>query len=89
MNTTISTCIFCLRLIYIVSSLVCGGMISTSTGIIKSPYYPLSYPKNRECIYVISQPPGKSILLDFQYFDVEGAVDATCYFDYVEVAICN
>jgi hypothetical protein len=60
-------------------------MFSSPEGAIRSPYYPGNYPKNRECVYLISQPPGKGILLDFLDFDIESGDDTRCIFDYLEV----
>ncbi len=62
---------------------MCGGEYQQPTGYITSPYYPDSYPNDRECVYVISQPPGTRIHLEFMEFDVESHSD--CMFDYLEV----
>ncbi|OXA47104.1 Cubilin [Folsomia candida] len=64
---------------------VCGGVFSEAEGLIRSPYYPNPYPKNRDCVYLISAPPGKGILLDFMDFDIESVSDVRCYFDYLEI----
>lgn len=63
----------------------CGGEFTGDTGLIRSPYNPQPYPGNRECIYRISQPVGKAILLNFTYFDIEASSYFGCIFDYVEV----
>ncbi len=65
--------------------IVCGGVYSNSDGILRSPYYPNAYPKNRECIFLISAQPGQGILLDFMDFEVESGYDSKCQFDYLEV----
>lgn len=74
----VNECIYC--------SVACGGEFINSAGIIRSPYHPRPYPHNMECVYVIRQPVGKSITLNFTSFDIE---DSTwirrCIFDYVEV----
>ena len=62
---------------------VCGGEFQGPTGYITSPFYPDSYPNDRECVYVIAQPPGTRIHLEFMEFDVESHSD--CMFDYLEV----
>uniref|UniRef100_A0A6A7FUH2 Cubilin n=1 Tax=Hirondellea gigas TaxID=1518452 RepID=A0A6A7FUH2_9CRUS len=64
----------------------CGGEFIGPIGVIRSPYHPERYPHNRECIYVISQPVGKAIVLNFTSFDVEDSRWARrCIFDYVEI----
>ena len=66
----------------------CGGEYTGDTGLIRSPYNPEPYPGNRECIYVISQPVGKAVLLNFTFFDIEQPrFTSTCLFDYVEVSV--
>ncbi|CAG7825201.1 unnamed protein product [Allacma fusca] len=52
---------------------------------LRSPYYPGNYPKNRDCVYLISQPVGKAIQLDFIDFDIEAAYDSRCLFDFLEI----
>ncbi|XP_019897556.2 cubilin [Esox lucius] len=59
----------------------CGGTLS-GTGQIRSPYHPNSYPHNKECEWVINQPQGYVVTLNFLTFDVEGG---SCLFDFVEV----
>ena len=65
--------------------IVCGGEFTDETGVIQSPYFPNSYPHDRVCIYVIRQPVGKAIVLNFTSFDVEDPIGERCYFDYLEV----
>jgi hypothetical protein len=64
-------------------------MFSSPEALLRSPYYPGSYPKNRDCIYIISQPVSKAIRLDFQDFDIEGSDDVRCYFDFLEVSLSS
>ncbi|ODM98815.1 Cubilin [Orchesella cincta] len=64
---------------------VCGGEYFSSTGILRSPYYPSNYPRNRDCVYVISQPAGRGINIQFLDFDIEPGSDTSCYFDYLEI----
>jgi len=52
----------------------------------RSPNHPEAYLHNRECIYVIKQPVGKAIVLNFTSFDIEHS-GSSCYFDYVEVRV--
>lgn len=49
----------------------------------QSPYYPDAYPHNKVCEWIITQPDGYVVTLNFLSFDVEGG---TCRFDYVEVS---
>ena len=49
----------------------CGGILTSPRGIISSPLYPDNYPDNAQCTYLISQPIGKKILINFQSFDIE------------------
>ncbi|KAK3892747.1 hypothetical protein Pcinc_003437 [Petrolisthes cinctipes] len=65
----------------------CGGEYSGDTGLIHSPYSPDHYPSNRECVYIIRQPVGKAILLNFTFFDIEHPSywSGRCVFDYVEI----
>ncbi|KAL2085662.1 hypothetical protein ACEWY4_018982 [Coilia grayii] len=60
----------------------CGGTLS-GTGQIRTPFHPDAYPHNKECEWVINQPPGYVVTLNFLTFDVEGST--SCRFDYVEV----
>lgn len=76
------------RLIYINSnsyylslSSACGGTLS-GTGQLRSPYHPNAYPHNKVCEWVINQPEGSVVKLNFLSFDIEGG---SCRFDFVEV----
>lgn len=60
---------------------VCGGEFHEPSGVIKSPYYPESYPASRTCIYEIAQPPGKGIILTMVDMEIEGGIGELCYFD--------
>lgn len=62
--------------------LACGGTLS-GTGQIRTPMHPDPYPHNKVCEWVINQPEGFVVTLNFLTFDVEGS--STCAFDYVEV----
>ncbi|KAK3572019.1 hypothetical protein QTP86_022249 [Hemibagrus guttatus] len=60
----------------------CGGVLSGS-GQIRTPLHPDTYPHNKLCEWVISQPTGYVVTLNFLTFDVEGV--ESCLYDYVEV----
>uniref|UniRef100_A0A3Q4HHJ3 Cubilin (intrinsic factor-cobalamin receptor) n=1 Tax=Neolamprologus brichardi TaxID=32507 RepID=A0A3Q4HHJ3_NEOBR len=64
-----------------VYTVACGGTLSGS-GQFHSPYHPNAYPHSKVCEWVINQPEGYVVTLDFLSFDVEGG---SCRYDYVEV----
>jgi hypothetical protein len=65
---------------------VCGGVFSEPSAVLKSPFYPNSYPTNRVCIYEIELPPGQAVELCFQDFEVEDTFSPPCRYDYLEVS---
>ncbi|XP_067869413.1 cubilin isoform X2 [Heterodontus francisci] len=65
-----------------VYKVACGGTLN-GNGVIQSPYYPNSYPHDKTCEWVINQPEGQVVTLNFISFDIESAVN--CNHDYVEV----
>ncbi|XP_067863171.1 cubilin [Heptranchias perlo] len=65
-----------------VYKVACGGTLN-GKGVIKSPYYPNSYPHDKTCEWVINQPEGQVVTLNFISFDIENATN--CNHDYVEV----
>ncbi|XP_068628109.1 cubilin-like [Battus philenor] len=64
---------------------VCYKTFYGDSGIIKSPGYPIRYPENRVCEYIISTTPGKAIQLTFQDFDLENNRYTDCQYDRVEI----
>jgi hypothetical protein len=66
---------------------VCGGVFRAPSAVLKSPYYPNSYPADRTCIYEIELPPGQAVELCFQDFDVEDTFSPPCHFDFLEVSL--
>ena len=62
---------------------MCGGEYTAPTGIISSPYHPDSYPQERTCTYIISQPVSTVIRAQFLDFDIEGSHN--CNYDYLVV----
>ncbi|XP_032520799.2 cubilin homolog [Danaus plexippus] len=64
---------------------LCGKTIVGDSGIIKSPGYPFSYPKQTVCEYFINTTPGKAIVLTFQDFDIEDNRYYHCLYDHVEI----
>jgi cubilin len=65
---------------------VCGGVFSAPSAVLKSPFYPNSYPANRICVYEIELPPDQAVELCFQDFEVEDTLAPPCRFDYLEVS---
>ncbi|KAF5295928.1 hypothetical protein FQR65_LT10359 [Abscondita terminalis] len=61
----------------------CGGSYFTSTGVIKSPFYPNDYPSNRECNWVITVNSTQQILLNITEFQLEYSTE--CTYDYIEI----
>ena len=62
----------------------CGGTFTAPQGILQSPSFPNTYPHNKQCEYLISQPQGQRIVLTFNNFTIEGG---SCGYDYVEVQL--
>ncbi|XP_070174131.1 cubilin-like [Littorina saxatilis] len=60
----------------------CGGTFTAPQGTLQSPSFPNTYPHNKQCGYLISQPDSKRIVLTFNNFTVEGG---SCRFDYVAI----
>uniref|UniRef100_A0A8B9UD24 Cubilin n=1 Tax=Anas zonorhyncha TaxID=75864 RepID=A0A8B9UD24_9AVES len=60
----------------------CGGFLS-GAGTIHSPYYPRVSSHPKTCEWIISQPAGKVVILNFIDFDIRNT--STCDSDYVEV----
>ena len=48
----------------------CGGIFTTPKGILTSPSYPSKYPDNANCVYTISQPNDRVILLNILSMDM-------------------
>ena len=65
------------------SLLACGGTFIGESGQISSPGWPLSYPDNQNCLYVITVPEVNTVLLNITDFHLED--DEDCDFDYLEV----
>lgn len=51
----------------------CGGFSSEDSGVIKSDNWPMNYAPNRECMWRVQVPEGKTITLTFTHFDLEAA----------------
>ncbi|KAI5643882.1 CUB domain-containing protein [Phthorimaea operculella] len=64
---------------------ICHQVLQGDSGFIKSPGYPLSYPANRMCEYLIGTTPRKAIQLTFQDFDIEDNSFNNCLYDNIEI----
>ncbi|TSK22490.1 Chymotrypsin-like elastase family member 2A [Bagarius yarrelli] len=51
----------------------CGGFSTAETGVMKSDNWPMNYAPNRECMWIVQVPKGKTITLTFTHFDLEAA----------------
>ncbi|XP_071341170.1 procollagen C-endopeptidase enhancer 2b isoform X1 [Trachinotus anak] len=61
----------------------CGGNITGESGVIGSQGYPGVYPPNTKCVWRITVPEGKVVVLSFRFIDLES--DNLCRYDYVDV----
>ncbi|XP_037693302.1 cubilin [Choloepus didactylus] len=60
----------------------CGGEL-TGDGVLRSPFYPAAYPGERVCRWLIHQPRGQVVLLNFTGFAI--GASAHCDADYIEI----
>ncbi|KAM9552823.1 procollagen C-endopeptidase enhancer 2-like [Salvelinus alpinus] len=65
------------------TTFTCGGNITGDSGVIGSPGYPGVYPPNTKCVWRITVPEGKVVVLSFRFIDLES--DNLCRYDYVDV----
>uniref|UniRef100_A0A3B3YPN3 Procollagen C-endopeptidase enhancer 2b n=1 Tax=Poecilia mexicana TaxID=48701 RepID=A0A3B3YPN3_9TELE len=61
----------------------CGGNITGESGVIGSQGYPGVYPPNTKCVWRITVPESKVVILTFRSIDLEN--DNLCRYDYVDV----
>uniref|UniRef100_A0A3P8SX64 Cubilin n=1 Tax=Amphiprion percula TaxID=161767 RepID=A0A3P8SX64_AMPPE len=61
----------------------CGGVLTTATGALSSPNYPLPYHPNAECYWTIRTSQGSRLLLSFSDFHLEASI--SCSYDYLAV----
>jgi len=62
----------------------CGGRITASSGVIRSPSFPDWYPPYRDCYWTVITQPGKYIEFTIGFLEIESS--ANCTKDYLEVS---
>ncbi|XP_071805393.1 mannan-binding lectin serine protease 1-like [Asterias amurensis] len=62
-----------------------GNVIESPSGVITSPGYPYSYPRQSECDWLIRAEAGYVISLTFEDFDVESHSDTKCPYDALRI----
>ncbi|XP_030855574.1 protein SpAN [Strongylocentrotus purpuratus] len=67
----------------------CGGTFGGESGIVESLNYPIHYPNQILCDYVIQVDPGKVIRLTFNDLDVEYGPNYLCQYDCLKVIQLN
>eukprot|EP00057_Strongylocentrotus_purpuratus_P030321 XP_781315.3 PREDICTED: blastula protease 10 isoform X1 [Strongylocentrotus purpuratus] len=67
----------------------CGGTFGGESGIVESLNYPIHYPNQILCDYVIQVDPGKVIRLTFNDLDVEYGRNYLCQYDCLKVIQLN
>ncbi|XP_058866284.1 hatching enzyme 1.2-like [Acipenser ruthenus] len=65
------------------STVQCGGILTAVSGTLTSSNYPLEYPVNTDCIWIINAPKGYKVSLTISSFDVEYSED--CSYDYLNL----
>ena len=63
----------------------CGGNYSSASGILSSPSYPNPYPRQKDCIYLISQPPGAYVNFTMTNMDINCHEKYESGSDYLEM----
>ena len=75
-------------LFFWISSAECGGLLTTTSGVITSPNYPNAYAHRRVCVWRIKVPRGRKIRLTFTDFALErSSPGGICRYDYVQVSV--
>ncbi|XP_078352403.1 uncharacterized protein LOC144637130 [Oculina patagonica] len=59
----------------------CGSLVNNS---LRSPGYPNDYPSKTDCVYLVPIPPGRTMKMFFEDFDVEDS--SSCYYDYLKIS---
>ncbi|XP_078352274.1 uncharacterized protein LOC144636954 [Oculina patagonica] len=66
-----------------------GGLATQGCGLLlnntlKSPGYPIKYPKNIHCVYDVPIPDGMAMNVNFEFFEVE--YHPSCGYDYLSIS---
>ncbi|KAJ3611585.1 hypothetical protein NHX12_021600 [Muraenolepis orangiensis] len=61
----------------------CGGNLTGESGLVGSQGYPGVYPPNTRCVWRLTVPEGRLVVLSFRFMDLES--DSLCRYDYVDV----
>ena len=64
---------------------MCGSIYRDVSGTFKTPQYPLIYPHNLNCLYIIDTPQYDQLTVSFENFDVE--TSRNCYKDYLLTSV--
>lgn len=62
----------------------CNVELSERYGVIESPNFPLAYPGNRDCKWVIKATRGNTVNASFSHFNMEA--QRGCTYDYLVVS---
>ncbi|KAH8397987.1 hypothetical protein KR222_008302, partial [Zaprionus bogoriensis] len=71
------------RVTWRVYSSGCGGRISDQAGVITSPNYPMPYPKNARCEWLLRVHAGSNVRIELQDIEIESLSD--CSYDRVSL----
>ncbi|XP_029438823.1 astacin-like metalloendopeptidase isoform X2 [Rhinatrema bivittatum] len=66
------------------SSVICGGTLTSSKGVVTSPNFPSEYPPSTDCTWAINAPLGYKIYLSMNSFQLEDSTD--CAYDYLTIS---
>ena len=62
---------------------LCGGVLHRSSGVVQTPGYPSLYPNKAKCLWKITSPDGKKVILQFESFDLES--QTSCKYDFIDI----
>ncbi|XP_063696850.1 cubilin homolog [Culicoides brevitarsis] len=68
---------------YSVFDNACGGTLTSYSGSFASPSWPLPYPANVECIWIVKASPGNSLSVTLRDIDIEESEN--CITEYLEI----